>query len=279
MKNYKYNEFVYAEIIYNKGFQTKHIPTELRLLVLYYRDVLGYKPKEREEKIYDFCKNNIPNFKKEKFFKSINKALRAASDKRQKLVTIKGIDVFKAEIDYINNLDIQYEYKKVMFAFLVQMKLNKIVCEGKYNKEYNSIYFKGGTKKYNNIKKMANIPDKMFINDEVINKLEELKLITILFKGAILLNFINNCIQNDDIVFTITDFENVGLYLDYYNGVKGVKKCEGGCGYIIKMKNNKQKYCDDCAKEIKIQQDKLADKKYKEKLKSEKIENLDEGHK
>ena len=253
MKNYKYNELAYAELIYNKGFQTKHVPTELRLLALYYRDVLGYKPKEREEKIYKFCKNNIPNFKKEKFFKPINKALRVASDKKQKFIIIKKIDIFKTELDYINNLDIQYEYKKVMFAFLVQIKLNKIVCEYKYDKEYNSIYFKGGTKKYNNIKKMANIPVKMSINDEVINKLEELKLITILFKGAILLDYINNCVADGDLAFTITDFENVGLYLDYYNGVKGVKKCEGGCGGIIKIKNNKQKYCNECAEKINIQ--------------------------
>jgi len=277
MTNYKYNELSYAELIYSKGFQTKHIPTELRLLVLYYRDVLKLKPKEREERLNEFCKNNVSNFKKEKLFKTINTALNSALKKDQKLITIEKIDISKTEIDYINLLDIQYEYKKVMFAFLVQMKLNKIVYEYKYEKEYSSIYFKGGIKKYNNIKKMANIPTKMLINDEVINKLEELKLITILHKGAILLDYINNCVQGKEIVITITDFENIGLYLDYYNEVKGVKECENNCGCIIKIKSNKQKYCDNCAKEMQLQWQRDSMKKNRSKI-CEVLENPENMH-
>lgn len=45
------------------------------------------------------------------------------------------------------------------------------------------------------------------------------------------------------------------------------------CGILIKQKNNKNKYCKECSKEIKKKQDRIADKKYKNKIKSEKIEN------
>jgi hypothetical protein len=247
--NYKYREHEYAELIYNNGFQSKYIPTELRLLVLYFRDVLEMKPKEREYSLYKFCNKYIPDFKKENYYKSIKTALRAGLNKEQKLVTINKIDIYQSELDYINSLEINQEYKKVIFTFLVQLKLNKIVYEYKRNKEYEMLYFYGGKIKYNMIKNMSNIPKVISLNDEVINTLNELGLITILHRGKISLDYIKNCISEGEVVIEITDFENVGLHLDYYNGVKGVIKC-GGCEKIIKTKNNRQLYCKECAKEI-----------------------------
>jgi ABC-type antimicrobial peptide transport system permease subunit len=278
--NYKYNELAYVEKIYNNGFQTKHLPTEIRLLVLYFRDILEYKPKEREYKIYEFCKKNIPNFRKERFYTTINKALRAGEKKNQKLITISKIDIYKTEVDYINSLDVNQDYKKVLFTFLVQKKLNKIVYEYKNNNknnnknndnnnEYNMLYFKGGTKKYNNIKRISNIPIKILLNDEIVNTLAELKLITIIHKGTILLDYIQNCRQEGDIVFTINDFDNIGLYLDFYNGIKGVIKCEN-CNKIIKPKNNKQKYCEECAVDV----DRIKAKERMQNIRMFEIENV-----
>ncbi len=255
---YKYNELAYAEEVYKKGFLTKYFATELRLLVLYYRDILELKPKEREFEIYKFCKKYIPNFRKEKFYKTINRALNIGMKKDQKLIAISKIDIYKTELDYINSLDIDQEYKKVMFTFLVQLKLNKVIFEYRHNgEEYNMSYFKGGAKKYNNIKNISNIPVKMLLNDEVINTLERLKLITILHKGTIILDYIKNCEQEGDIAFSITDFNNIGLYLDYYNEKNNVIRCENDkCNKLIKKKNNKQKYCEECAKEVHKEQDK-----------------------
>ncbi|KRU30702.1 hypothetical protein VT91_11420 [Clostridium sporogenes] len=39
---------------------------------------------------------------------------------------------------------------------------------------------------------------------------------------------------------------------------------------LIEKKSNKTKYCPSCAREIKKKQDKIADKKYKERLKARK---------
>jgi hypothetical protein len=262
----KYNELAYAENIYKNGFLTKHFPTELRLLILYFRDVLGLKPKEREYKVYEFCRKYIPNFKKEKFYKSINKALQAGLNKEQKLITIPKIDIYQVELDYINSLDLNQDYKKVLFTFFVQKKLDKTVYELKHGKdnEYNILYFKGGSKKYNNIKKISNIQNKTLLNDEVINNLGGLGLVKILHKGAIILEYINNCKEEGNIVFSITDYDNIGLYLDYYNNIKGVIKCEQ-CGKIIKMKNNRQKYCEECYKEINQSDAKYRMQRYRDK--------------
>jgi hypothetical protein len=246
--NYKYNELEYAEIIYNNGFQSKYIYTELRLLVLYFRDILGMKPKEREFNLYKFCSEHIPKFKKENYYKSINKALKEGSNKQQKLITISKVDIYKSELDYINSFEINQDYKKVMLTFLVQLKLNKIIYEYKYNKKYNMQYFYGGKVKYNSIKKMSNIPKSMSLNDEVINSLNNLKLITILHRGKISLDYINNCKHEGEIAIEITDFENVGLYLDYYNNIKGIIECSN-CNKITKVNSNRQKYCPTCWKE------------------------------
>lgn len=264
--NYKYNEHKYAELIYNNGFQSKYIPTELKLLVLYFRDELGMKPKEREYSLYKFCNKYIPDFKKEDYYKSINTALRIGTNKQQKLVTISKVDIYQSELDYINSLEINQEYKKVMFTFLVQLKLNKIVYEYKNNKDYNISYFQGGKIKYNMIKNMSNIPKTMSLNDEVINTLSGLGLVTILHRGKINLDYIKDCIPECEVAFEVTDFENVGLYLDYYNGVKGVIKCEC-CKKIIRIKAKaySQKYCDECWTEINKQQIKNRVEKHRNK--------------
>jgi len=208
------------------------------------------KSKERELNLYKFCNKYIPNFTKENYYKSMNKALKLGLKKHQKLVTINKIDIYKSELDYINSLEINQEYKKVMFTFLVQLKINKIIYEYKYSKEYDSLYFYGGKIKYNNIKNISNIPKTMSLNDEVINTLSNLKLVTILHRGKISLNYIENCIHNEDeeVIFEVNDFENIGLYLDYYNNVKGIIKCEN-CGKIIRVRNNHQKFCSICWKE------------------------------
>ena len=256
LMEYKYNELAYAEEIYKNGFLTKYFATELRLLVLYYRDILDFKPKEREFKIYEFCKRYIPNFRKEKFYKTINRALNTGMKKEQKLISITDIDIYKAELDYINSLDTNQEYKKVMFTFLVQLRLNKMIFEYRHDgEEYNMSYFKGGVKKYNNIKKMSNISVKILLNDEVINSLEKLELVTIVHKGTILLDYIKNCKQEGDIAFSITDFDNVGYYLDWYNEENNVIQCENeGCDRLIKKTNNNKKYCPECAKIVQREQ-------------------------
>ena len=267
-KNYKYNELEYAQLIYNNGFQTNYIPTELRLLVLYYKEVLKLKPKQRSEQLYEFCEKHMPDYKRAKYFKIINKALKQGSKKEQKLVNIEKINIFQSELDYINSLEIKYDFKKVLFTFLVQMKLNKFIYEYKNEKPYTSKYFKGGSIKYNNIKKMANLNNNMNINDDIIYFLNEFGLVKTLHKGLIVLNYLDNCFETGDVVIEVKDFENVGWYLDFYNGLKGMVLCKH-CGQPFKQTNHdisyckkhKQYYqpietktiiCQDCGKEVSV---------------------------
>lgn len=213
-------------------------------MVLYYKEILGLTPKKRSEKLYEFCEKNIPNYKKAKYYKVINKALSYGSKKGQKLVSIDKVDISKLEVNYINALDLDDNCKKVLFAFLVQMKLNKIIYEYKNEKPYTGKYFKGGKIKYNNIKKMANIPSSVNINDDIIHILDRKKIVKILHNGLIRLDFLNDCVSDGDVVIEVKNFENVGWYLDYYNGEKGIILCKY-CKQPFKKTNSNMKYCNE----------------------------------
>ena len=76
----KYNEEEYAKQIEQHGFLTERHNYELVLLVKYWKK-LGIKPKQRKEKLYEFCKKYIVNFNDVLYFKQINTALKNIQDR------------------------------------------------------------------------------------------------------------------------------------------------------------------------------------------------------
>jgi hypothetical protein len=56
------------------------------------------------------------------------------------------------------------------------------------------------------------------------------------------------------------------------NNLKNTKQCEC-CGKRVENYKTK-KYCDECAEIIKKEQNRIADKKYKERKKREKLHHL-----
>jgi len=117
--------------------------------------------------------------------------------------------------------------------------------EKRNNKEYKTTnYFKGGKQKYKNILSMANVSNRIDINDDFVNDLSQgdNPLITILYKGLIILNFLDNCNQSGDIVFEVKNYEDIGWYFDYYNYVDKVKLCEY-CGQPFKQVHGNELYC------------------------------------
>lgn len=270
--DYKYTELDYAKNIYTNGIQSeKHLPTELRLVATYMRRFLNYKPKKLHEKMYNWCENNITGYKREIYYKMINSSINKACKKGSTLINIESIDFYKYELDYINDLFIMkdiddneespfaYECKKLIFTFLFKMKVNKIFTESKNVNpefEYNGKYFKGGQKKYTELKKLAKLPEKVRINEDIINTLWINGLVTPMFNGLVKLNFIDEISEikknNKDtaIVLQIKDYDSIGWYFDYYNKNKKITFCKQ-CGRIFKKKSNRQECCsEECSKII-----------------------------
>lgn len=287
--DYKYTELDYAKNIYENGFQSEqHQPTELRLVATYMRRILNYKPKKLREEMYKWCEQNINGYKKEIYYKRINSAIGKACKKDSMLVNVENIVFYKQEMDYLNDLKIvkdinskeESEYsndcKKLLFTVIFLMKANKFITEIKsMNKkfEYKGKYFKGGQKRYNQLKKLAKLPEKVRINEDIINTLWINHLVTPMFNGLVKLDFmediykIQNSIKKDlleiykndkdayekenekNIALCIKDFDSVGWYFDYYNHDKKITFCKE-CGKIFKKRSNRQECCSDkCRKE------------------------------
>lgn len=271
--DYKYNELDYAKSIYENGFQSEqHKPTELRLVATYMRRILDYKPKRLREEMYKWCESHILGYERELYYKRINSAINKACRKGSMLVNVKSIDFYKYEMDYINNLyimnDIEgqeeseysYECKKLLFTLLFKMKINKFITETKSTEpdfEYKGKYFKGGQKKYTELKKLAKLPAKIRINEDIINTLWINGLISPIYNGLVKLNFMEEIYgieENGDldgtIVLQIKEYDCVGWYYDYYHQDKRITFCKE-CGKIFRKKSNRQECCsDECSKKI-----------------------------
>ncbi len=253
MIDYKYDELSYAEKIYKEGFQTDFIKYELILLVKYLKQEKNFKVKETEEYLYDFCEKHIPNFNKVLYFSVIDKALKEGRKRKNKLIVIKKIDILESELKYIDELEIEYEYKKILVAFLLHKKINREInsIRNSDSNEKISIYFEGSVKAYNKIIRLSNLEEKHNIN-LIINKLIKADIIKSLNKGNILLSYIEKIpIDNNNIFYELPPdgFNNLGYVFDYYKEKEDIKKCEK-CGVLIKTKNNRKKYCRQCSKEI-----------------------------
>lgn len=269
--DYKYTELDYAKTIYERGFQSdKHRPTELRLVATYMRRVLNYKPKKLREEMYQWCESHIAGYKRELYYKMVNSAVNSACKKSSTLINIESIDFYQYEMDYINGLTIRadieeqkespcsYECKKLLFTFLFKMKVNKYIADIKSadsGSDYKGIYFKGGQRRYTELKKLTKLPEKVRINEDIINTLWINGLVSPMFNGLIKLNFMEEIYElksskdsGDTALLRITDYDSVGWYFDYYNRDKKIIFCKE-CRKIFRKKSNRQEYCsEECSK-------------------------------
>lgn len=245
MNQYKYNEEEYAKIIESKGFLTQYHTYELTLLVKYWKKK-GIKPKERKEKIYEFCKKHIEKFNEVKYFRKINYVLNKGNRKDNPLIIINNIPITDNEFKYINKSNIEYDYKKILFSLLVSMKIKKEILRQKYGNQ-SDFYFIGGTQKiFDEIFEMSKLPNNIYEINSIINMFENLGYVDVRTKGKINLLFMNEIEKSDVIVFEIITFDNIIYYFDFYNGDEKIIKCID-CGTFIKQSKNKhKKYCKIC---------------------------------
>jgi len=262
----KYNEQDYAIQVEKDGFLTKYHNYELMLLVKYWKQY-GVKPKQRKEKLYSFCKDNIENFNEVKYFKKLNYILREGGKKDNPLIIIKKISITDKEIEYINNLNIDYNFKKILFTLLVEIKVKKEIGRLKYGEVTKYNYIRGNQNTYNEIFEATKIPSNNYKINVFINELEQLEYIDVRTRGRIRLLFMDHIEESNVVIFDITTFDNIGYYLDWYNGDSKIIKCES-CGKLIRVTSNRKKYCSTCWKEKERELRKDINKKYYDKIKT-----------
>ena len=259
MIKYKYQEETYALEILKNGFTSSFIASELKILVKYFKQ-LGHKPKEREELIYQFCEKYLDGYNKVLHYKIINSVLNYGKKKDAVLIQIDNVVVTSGEISFIDNLELNQDHKKILFTLLILSKLNKNEYEIRHGKKANDEYYFGGKESYyRDLKKRANVPTYRTKKDknvnEIIYDLNQLKLTESVSRGVLKLNYLYEIPRDGDVVITVNNYDNIGLYYDLYSGIDKIKQCEC-CGVPIKVNNNKMKYCGVCAKVIKNENNK-----------------------
>lgn len=105
----------YANAIYSGGFQTSHIVTEMRLLVMYFRDVLGYTEAKCKAELKDFCDSHISGFDSTKNWSLISRAVSAFKDKSQ-LASVPSVSVWQSDIDLSMHIGETENEQRVIFT-------------------------------------------------------------------------------------------------------------------------------------------------------------------
>lgn len=255
MLNVTLNE---SEII-NQALEGKYndnnLTVTLRLLIkYYYLQGMNDRLKLREQ-ILNFLKNNYRGYKRPKWEETVTKMvdnfLRSIRKNKVevKIVDINQIKITKGELEKIKRLsDIKLE--KIAFVMLVYAKISNIVM--------------------NSNEGWINIPCGTICKEAKVNLkgVEKERIFNELYKIGYIEQRVNNSKTNikvcyideeSDIEMVISDFEGVIYQYLIWNGEKW-RRCEC-CSKWIKPKNNKQIYCNQCAKEKELEKYKKYNKK------------------
>lgn len=241
--DFQYHDTARAEFLIKNGLDgSQYIFNDMRILALYYRDILGYKHKKRKEELLKFLKNNIADFNEVLYLRNINRALNIAKNKKKKLIDIDYINIYKSEIDYINSLDVNENTKKILFTMLVKIKISKEINKILNDKDYEG-YFLGKKIRIKDIIKLSNLSNnKKTIS--IFHNLYKLDYINPYSTGSIKVNiFYDMPVDETEVVLQIKDYNNIGYYYDYYIG-KNIKFCEV-CGMPFRPKAKNGKYCKE----------------------------------
>lgn len=251
---YKYNEIAYAQLILKKGFTSKYINNELRVLAKYFK-YLGHKPAEREKLLYEFCEKHLEDYDRVKYYKNINSALNHAKKKENKIIDINTIGITDKEMEYIEKINLSKLHKMVAFTLLVVDKLNNMTLDIKHGENRKSTHYYGGNeKKYRELSSQSGIPSSKRKKAEnvhsLISDLAKQDIVDIKGNGYIHLKFIDGIPSSNEYIMNINNFNNIGLYYELYIGEKKVRSCQC-CETPIRIKSNHTKYCEKCAKLVK----------------------------
>jgi len=261
-----FNELEYAETMLTKGFIQNKYLTELRVLAKYYNKIDELKTDKVKVKLKEFCKKYMPEYNEVIHLDLINKATNYGVQKKNTITVIPPIYITKNQLHKIGELnDIRLE--KLAFTALVLSNMNKYKPKNKYNKgDTYTIY------NFKELFKYAKVKCNQEQKDELINQLVKSGLFNYTIYGGLKINFFDDIGEIGDIgepVITLSNFDNFVLEYEKYIG-GNVINCEK-CGVLFYPTNNKNKYCsEECAKEIKLEQNKLWKREYD---KSRKIEN------
>ena len=244
----------YAEELLKTRKWKSSIKRDFRLLARYFRHIENMDADVIENKLIKLCES-----KGKDWFNSvtdspyIDKAISNALKDNTEIVQIESIPIMKAELDYINDLDIESKHKKILYGILALAKLKSKSIQIQ-NKNDIGMYFGGaGKESYKSLMEVLNDKyTRTFLDKElhkIIKSFNELGLTRTTYSASLEVLFVNDIEHDGEVVFWIKDFDNIGLYWEYELGNPNIKICEECNVNHYRKTNNSSLYCKDCAKE------------------------------
>lgn len=245
MNAWLYHDLQRVEHILKKGFDRQDVAVDMKMLCMYYRDVLGYKPKQRQEALEEFCQTHINGYNEILYFRVIDSALNFAKKKNSRLVEIEKIDIYKSEVDYINNLPVEPNFKRILFSLLVFVKLHKTMIATIYT-AYKDGYFTSRRVKDSEIFNSAHVTTKL-TKRYYFHMLEMMGYIKTYKSGVMNVKIFDNMpIDTSEVAIEVKNFLYAGYYLDDYNKEPLIIYC-AKCGVPFRRSNSRHTYCKEHA--------------------------------
>ena len=252
------NEEKYAKTIYNgNNKDVKSIMAKIRYVTRYLLHTEHKSDEENYKITVEWMQKYHSNFDESCYSNLISDAIKKAS--KYPFYQIDRIKITQSELDVISSLD-NLRAEKLLFVLLCMAKQQSI-----------SNGFENGLVKYSitELCKMARISvpadDREYILYDIVQK----GFISCPKKNntqCLIVNFISN---ETDVVLTLDEVdcqELAYIYLNWKNDGKGYTKCQK-CNRMIKQSKTKpRKYCEECAKEVVIEQKKTWAEKNRKNL-------------
>lgn len=232
----EYNEISYAKKMLDSGFLTNKRMYELNILAKYFF-YLGYKPKEVQERVVDFCNNYFDSFSEAKYFDKIQSILNNA--RKMPIIEVGTIQITEKEVEFINSIKEPFKFNDVLFCLLVIKKIREKLGQQPYlNCKYTKFTKSCG----------LSSPKALY---PLLRRLEQLGFIRVCRNSNLEILF-NVDASNSPTVIEVNDFDNIYAYYHNYLGKGRYVECSS-CGKMVRVKGNRRKYCNECARIINIQ--------------------------
>jgi len=247
----------YAEELLKTRKWKSSIKRDFRLLARYFRHIENMDADVIENKLIKLCES-----KGKDWFNSvtdspyIDKAISNAFKDNAEIVQIESIPIMKAELDYINDLDIESKHKKILYGILALAKLKSKSIQIQ-NKNDIGMYFGGaGKESYKSLMEVLNDKyTRTFLDKElhkIIKSFNELGLTRTTYSASLEILFVNDITHDGEVAFWIKDFDVIGLYWEYEFGNTKVKLCKECNSSLYKETNGNAKFCKKCSGDIRL---------------------------
>lgn len=253
-KIFSFDEERDAEKVYNAGFPDGNIDySKMYLIAKYIRQTFGYGEIRLERELIRFCQNQNKNFNPILEASSIKKWVRSAM--KYDLRKIESINISQKEIDFLKSIKSNKD-KKILFTTLVfskALKKGSVKRDKSKLKQSDNYYIHyGNFLDIIRLSKLNNISETDLA--DIYHHYQEYFTFYNAERELIRLDFIDKSPKKQ---ITIYDLDNAANYYKIlFEEQKPESLCER-CKKPIKKNSNIQKYCKDCSKIIRREQQKI----------------------